>query len=168
MKKSELTVERVRELFSYDPETGILTRRSKMRGAKPGSAAGYMGAAGYLRVKIHCGDYRVSRVIWFLVHGEWPLLVDHINGIRTDNRLCNLRSATHAINSQNIRSATGRDKAVRLLGVVRVKGSGPGLPWKAVIKASGKGHILGRFQTQEEAHAAYVKAKRELHPGCTI
>ena len=102
-------------------------------------------------------------MLW--ITGAWPEHdVDHINGVRNDNRWSNLREVTRTVNIQNQRIAQTRNVA-GLLGVSFEKARNK---YKAGIVAGGKYHNLGRFNTAEEAHAAYLKAKRELHEGCTI
>jgi hypothetical protein len=95
--------------------------------------------------------------------GAWPAgQVDHLNGARTDNRWTNLREATAAVNSQNQRVAYPRNKS----GFLGVRAFRAG--WTAQITVARKQVYLGNFSTPEAAHEAYVKAKRELHAGCTL
>lgn len=101
-----------------------------------------------------------------IVHGAIPdgLEIDHINGDESDNRICNLRLATKSENQQNKRRPR-KDNKAGLLGVCwfeRAK------KWRAQITVNGECKYLGLYVTPEEAHAAYLTAKRELHQGCTI
>lgn len=91
-------------------------------------------------------------------------VVDHINGVRTDNRLSNLRAATRQQNSQNRQGATKRS-STGLLGAHYEQQT---RKFKACIGVKGKYTTLGRFDTAEAAHAAYLDAKRRMHSGCTI
>ena len=87
--------------FTYDPESGVLTHKS---GWRKGTEAGSLTSKGYLRVKVNGGEYRVSRLIWKMYYKEDPseeLQVDHINRIRTDNRIVNLRLVTSLENIHN-------------------------------------------------------------------
>lgn len=105
------------------------------------------------------------RLAWLHFYGEWPAgEVDHINGIKTDNRIKNLRDAARELNSQNQRRAHHRNQA-GLLGVTVDKARGK---WLASIFHDGKKRHLGRFNSPEEAHARYIQEKRLVHPGCTI
>ena len=98
------------------------------------------------------------------MHGEWPAdEVDHINGDSTDNRLCNLRSVSREVNQENIRRAK-RNSKTGLLGVMHTRGG----KYRSAIRVRGVFHHLGHFDTAEQAHAAYVEAKRRLHEGCTL
>ncbi len=100
-----LTVERAREIFRYDPESGTLSWATRRSGPViPGREAGSTDAHGYRVVCTGKRVYKVHRVAWLLTHGEWPPgPIDHINGIRHDNRITNLRIATAQSNPQNIR-----------------------------------------------------------------
>ena len=95
--------------------------------------------------------------------GEWPDgYIDHGNGVRTDNRWANLRAGDRSFNMQNQRRAR-RDNTTGWLGVSRVKSR-----FEAAIQVRGRRFRLGRFDTPEAAHAAYLTAKRKLHEGCTL
>jgi hypothetical protein len=97
------TVERLRELFSYDAETGIVTRLVSASNCLPGPLNGRR--ASYLQIAVDGAPVMAHRLAWALVHGEWPdqrKHIDHINGNRTDNRLTNLRLVTNAQNCQNL------------------------------------------------------------------
>ncbi len=159
-----ITAEKVRHLFSYNPNTGIFTRLITVSsGARAGDIAGSKFTGGYLRVGILGKYYLLHRLAWLHVHGEWPKYgIDHINGDPSDNRIDNLRDVTQAINQQNQRKAqTG--SATKVLGVYHSRGR-----YLASILVSGKTAHLGRFDTAELAHQVYLEAKRKLHPGCTI
>ena len=154
----------VRSLFDYDAHTGNLIRKTAPTYKnKVGDIAGYVAPDGYRCVKIRCVRYKVHRLVWLHVYGNWPRHeIDHINGNPTDNRIENLRDVSHQTNVQNLRESTS-SSSTGLLGV------GPhGDRWRARIQINGKHVSLGRFKTKEEARAAYLSAKRQLHAGCTI
>jgi hypothetical protein len=94
-------------------------------------------------------------------------VIDHINGDTMDNRRSNLRIATFAINAQNVRRP-GVSNTTGFLGVDYVPYKNVRAPYRAQIKLSGKKFQIGMFETPEEAHQAYVEAKRRMHPGCTL
>lgn len=161
----ELTAERVRELLHYDPETGVLTWACDgyHNTYRAGEVAGRLAASGYVIVKVAQRRYRAHRVAWALHYGKWPdYEIDHINGVRTDNRIENLRDVPRQVNAQNI---------VRSKVTVKnpYQGITPGKrSWTAQISFKGRTHRIGSFPTAEEAHQAYLAAKRRLHEGCTI
>jgi hypothetical protein len=164
----ELSVERVRELLNYDPETGVFTWRVRRAGpAKAGSRAGSRNSNGYIKIAVDGQTYAAHRLAIFYTTGTWPAAdVDHRNGARDDNRLDELRGGTRSFNMQNQRAARSNN-STGLLGVNR-HGAG-GNRFRARIRApDGKLLSLGTFDTAEAAHAAYLDAKRRLHEGCTL
>jgi len=163
MNRSELSAERARELLAYDHETGLLTWRVNKGRARAGSRAGTPDKDGYLTVKVQGVTLKVHRIAFLLVEGEWPRgEVDHLNGVKSDNRYCNLRLASRSENMQNERRARFNSKT-GVLGVTLCHGKP-----QASLYANGTKRYLGQFRTVSEAHQAYLTAKRQLHSGCTI
>lgn len=162
-----LTAERLRELLHYDEATGIFTRLTAPGGKyKAGEKVGYYTAKGYIANRIDQKPYQIHRLAWLWMTGEWPAgEIDHINGIKDDNRVANLRDVDGFINQQNKYKARKDNKSTGVLGVFIDKSTGK---IRARIQHNGKEIHLGRFSTVEAAHEAYLKAKRELHPGCEI
>jgi hypothetical protein len=164
--KHDITADRLRQLFDYNKETGLLTwRRSpKFGGVRAGDVAGTPSGSGYLSVMVDQRRYRAARLIWLHVTGNWPSgLVDHKNGIRDDNTWENLRDVDAFTNSQNQTGAMCHNKS-GYLGV-----SKHGKKWYAHIKPPGsRQRHIGVFDSPEAAHAAYLLEKRKLHAGCTI
>ena len=162
---SNLSVERCREVFDYDPETGhLIIRLRTSQSRQVGDIAGWISNKGYVKVKLDSSTYAAHRLIWFRTHGQWPTgVIDHINGIRHDNRLVNLRDVTGFTNAQNMKSSPVTNQTSGLLGAYP-----SGDRWKSKIVAMGKMYHLGSFRTAEEAHQCYLGAKRLLHPGNTL
>lgn len=155
-----ITQERLKELLDYDPGTGVFTWRIG-RGfrAKAGSVAGRVNKRGYWEVSVDHKRYRSHRLAWLYIYGELPPnQIDHINRIRTDNRISNLRLATIPENNQN--QGKRRDNTSGVIGVYWDKKNGK---WKAQISLNGRVMSLGRYETIEEATTARVAAKAKLH-----
>ena len=167
MQKERITQERLKELLSFDPSTGVFVWKATRRGkARAGEVAGTFDSYGYRQIKIDGKLYLSHRLAWFFLHGRLPVnQIDHINGVRSDNRLVNLREANSAQNQQNQRMAQVSNRSSGLLGVSWHKHE---QRWRAQIKLHGKKLHLGYFDTKEEAHAAYLKAKLEIHPFNTL
>jgi hypothetical protein len=155
----ELTAARLRELFNYDPETGLFTRLVQTASnARVGTVAGSLNK-GYILVCVDRMRFFGHRLAWLYVHGRFPAKhIDHINGIGHDNRIVNLRECTHYENLQNI---TARKHSTSgYVGASFHKQTGK---WQSKIRLKGKHIYLGVFQSKEEAHEAYVKAKAKYH-----
>ncbi len=161
-----LTAERLRHLMHYDPQTGIFTNRiTRGARAQKGGVSGSPDKDGYLQAKIDLKTCKLHRLAFLYVTGEWPeCLVDHRDGVKSNNVWRNLRHATVSLNTQNMRHARS-DSQTGLLGSSYDTKSGKYL---AQILIDGKKKNLGRFDTAEQAHEAYVKAKRIHHKGNTL
>lgn len=145
-----MTREELSALVSYNPDTGAI------RLAEAPDALGWVNAGGYHVVSLLGKDVYVHRIAIALTHNVWPEAVDHINGDKLDNRLCNLRIATRQENLFNSRCRADSRSGVK--GVSR-HGSG----WRAKIKRDGVTHCLGTFATIAEASQAYRSAAAKLH-----
>lgn len=160
-----ISVDRVRELLCLDEATGVLTWRIARGKMAAGSLAGTPQNAGYRQVRLDGVRILEHRVIWLMVHGSWPQGdVDHINGIRSDNRPGNLRDVSRLVNLQNQR----RPHQIGTSGRLGVTWDKRNKFWKAAIRVNGRSKHLGRFDDLDAASAAYIQAKRRLHAGCTI
>lgn len=145
LEKCQLAIEKG---YIYNPETG------KIYGMK-GREITRRHKDGYIQIKIYLnGKYyglQGHQFAWYCVHNESVEQLDHVNGIRDDNRISNLRSVSHQQNQHNRTKAKGyhfhkqRNK------------------WQAQIRKDGKAIHLGLFNTEEEARAAYLKAKQIHH-----
>ena len=123
------TPEELRELLRYEPETGKLYWLPRTSGWK-GFNATYAGkeaftatdSGGYRIGSLNKARYRAHQVIWALAHGDWPEVIDHINGDRSDNRIENLRNATDAENRKNARKY--KNNSTGVVGVKRHRDGG--------------------------------------------
>jgi len=155
--RPELTAEKLRELLHYDPETGIFTWKVRTsRSVKVGDVAGCPNGDGYLQVWIQSRLYKAHRLAWLYTYGEWPTdQIDHINRIRTDNRISNLREATNKQNHQNKSKPSNNTSGHP--GVSWYKRDSK---WKAKITHNQKHIHLGYFATIEEALSARKAAEK--------
>lgn len=158
---AELTQKYLRETLHYDPETGVFTWRvPPARNVKNGSVAGCLTSHGYIQIGVKNRLYAAHRLAWLYVYGKWPTnLIDHINGVRSDNRITNLREATSAENQYNILKAKNNTS-----GVKGVTWSKQHKKWRAQCRVNGKNHRLGLFADICEAEQV-VKQFREQHHG---
>lgn len=142
----------LRSLLSYEPKTGQFTWLVDRRGGtKAGDVAGYLAQDGYLIISIRQRGYGAHRLAWLYMHGVWPNhFIDHINGVRNDNRIENLRDVTTSVNAENRKRATRSNQFTGLLGV----SYGSKNTWKAAIVVKGKTKNLGYFRSPEAAHQA--------------
>ncbi len=165
---STLTQASLKARLNYDPITGVFmhktlppmkARRTKLNEARAGYFNGRYNVIGI------CGkSYLSHRLAWLYVYGKWPSnKIDHIDGNPLNNAIANLRDVTQTVNLQNQKRANSTNKSSRLLGSYRNRQR-----WMSRITVNGKDVYLGNFGTKEEAHAAYIKAKRTFHEGCTI
>lgn len=139
--------EKLKEMgYSYDPETGDLTNHK--RKIITGKGNGYLRFAFYLNNKQY--NIYAHRFAWWFYYNELPNLIDHINRIRTDNRISNLRSVTNQKNMFNM------DCKGYTYNKLRKK-------YQAQIMLNGNNLHLGLYKTESEAHAAYLAAKKIYH-----
>jgi len=167
IRQSTLTADELRKQLDYDPLTGIFTYRINQRYKKAGMVAGRISNHGGVTITICGQDHQAHRLAWLWYYGKWPdNEVDHLDGDRANNRIANLRDCTRAINMQNQRRPQ-KGIARKYLCVYPTKKK-CGMRYRAIIQVDGKPKHLGYFDTEDEAYAAYLDAKRRFHPGCTI
>lgn len=151
--------------LDYDQSSGVFTRRVSSGGQVVGAIAGAKRKDGYLHVSVGGRNYLAHRLAWAYVTGEWPTSqIDHIDGNRLNNAFANLRDVSPKTNQQNHRRAH-KNSTTGLLGASWDKSRGKFI---ARIKIGNQNKSLGRFATAEEAHEAYVRAKRQHHNGGTL
>jgi len=144
-----ITHDRLLERIKYDPLTGAFTWLTHQKSTEIGKEAGCIDNCGYRKIAVDRHPYMGHRLAWFYVHKEWPEVIDHINGVRNDNRLCNLRNTDMRGNMQNW--AMHRDGKGQPGVSKRLKGG----RYHAHIFVNGVTHHLGAFDTEEEACEAY-------------
>jgi hypothetical protein len=158
-----MSIDELKQVLSYDKNTGEFTWTDKAPTKVKNKPAIAKDKLGYVCLKIKGKMYKAHRLAWAFVYGYLPEQhIDHINGNPSDNRIVNLREATRSLNLQNLRKPRS-DNQVGLLGVCK-----NGNNWRAEIRVDGKKINLGTYPCPEQAHAAYINAKRKHHEGCTL
>ena len=162
MKSTDLTAETLRALLDYELDGGIFRWRVSRQRIQIGAVAGAVNSDGYIVIRINGTLFKAHRLAWLYTHGVMPTHdIDHLNGNKADNRITNLRDVSRSVNMQN-QTRAGRGSASGLLGVSwnkRVE------RWHASIWVNKRKQHIGYFNTADEAHAAYLAAKLQLHPG---
>ncbi len=161
--EATLTAAEVRAALDYDPKNGTFTRRwqadksVQWNAHYPGKSAGTRTHEGYIQISVNDRRYRAHRLAWLHFHGEWPDgEIDHIDGDRANNRIANLRLATRSQQTANARRRKTNTTGYKGVSFSRLDGC-----YRAYIKHEGRSQCLGKFDTPEEAHAAYVAAAQE-------
>ena len=141
-------------LFDYNPETGVMRRKVSVSSrAQRGYAVGCENTAGYLVVRYSGKLQYVHRLVWLHVYGVWPVAeIDHIDGNRRNNKLCNLREVTRSQNLHNKEVSSGvywshRDKV-----------------WVATIQVAGVKKYLGQSKVKKVAELLYRVEKLKQLP----
>ena len=146
-------IDELRKRLAYRSDGVLIWKRPFGRKVKAGFTAGTINARGYSQIKFYHVLYFSHRMIWAMLKHEDPLdfEIDHINQNTLDNRIENLRKATHGQNNRNKPTTKGY-----CFSKYHKK-------WSAEIMANGKKNHLGYFDTKEQAREAYLRAKEKLH-----
>lgn len=173
------TPEQLRELLTYDPETGRLywrerpielfaesekrskeaTRKAWNNQFKDKEAFTTTMRSGYKQGAVFNRLLFAHRVAWAIHHGKWPEdQIDHINGCRSDNRIINLRGASNAENSRNQRLKSSNTSGFKGVSYISARSK-----WQAQIVVDGNKIHLGLFTSAESAHDAYATASAKHH-----
>lgn len=161
-----ISFDEARSRYTYDPETGVFTRKKTARHLAAGSVVTGTRSHGYIRIWADGKQIAAHRLAWLWMTGEWPSIdIDHIDGNRANNAWSNLRQVDRSTNLENIRRAKSHNKSTGLLGAYKSPTSGR---FVSRIQVRGKDMHLGSFATAEAAHCAYLSAKKELHQGSTL
>jgi len=154
-----LTQARLKEILDYDSQTGIFVWKKYGNRTKHGKIAGTKHGDGYIRIGIDYKLYLAHRLAWLFVYGYMPVeLTDHINGIRNDNKISNLRECSSSQNSQN-RQRRNDNKS----GFKGISWHKPAKKWQVFIKLNGQSKYLGTFQDLSSAIEARKNAAIKLH-----
>jgi hypothetical protein len=170
------STEHLRKLMRYDPKTGKLFWRPRTPDmfrdvGKPAELscatwntryadkeAGAKRPDGYLVMAIDGRSHRAHRLIWQIYHGHPPDQdIDHINGVKDDNRICNLRDVSNSVNGRNRKRQENNSS-----GYTGVNFHKQTQKWRAFIKVNQKQKELGKFNSISEAISARKNAEPDL------
>lgn len=156
MADATLTQDYLRQIFNY--KDGNLYWINPRQGIKPNTKAGTLNQDGYIHIKLNQKRYRGHRLIFFYHYGYFPIEVDHINGVRNDNRIENLREATKSQNAHNKQKPINNKSGVK--GVYWRKDADK---WAVEIAMNGKKYHFGHYKDFKEACFVALQKRYELH-----
>jgi len=149
------TIERLKQMFRYDPDSGDIFWIEKGKGKIKKQAAGTTELGGYKGIMIDGKRIRSHRIAWALFYGEWPEdQIDHINGIKSDNRIENLRKASNSQNGKNLPIKSNNTSGCPGVCFDKINNK-----WRAMIKVNYKTINLGRFIDFADAVSARKNAE---------
>lgn len=148
----------IKKLLKYSKKTGQFTWKVKRSNkVKAGDVAGTIDHEGYVKIRIFEKEYRAARLAWLFVNKNWPKYnVDHINGIKTDNRIENLRDVSQRENCQN----RNYHRNGKLVGAIKKRSKK--YPFTSIVYLKKQLINLGNFKTKEEANKVYLEKIKEL------
>lgn len=156
-----LTQEILKRHFSYNRETGDFIRiyiESKCYKRFEGTVAGSTDSDGYRIIRFNCSKYKAHRLAWLHEYGELPPdQIDHINGIKNDNRITNLRLSSTSTNAMNVGL-----KKNNTSGYKGVNFNKANKKWKASYEINSRYIYIGYFATPELASIAYNEATKKV------
>ena len=154
-------INRLKEMLCYNPATGCFTWiRSPRNRTHAGEKAGFHNDQGYMIVSVDGYKFRLHNLAWAFTHGQFPVnQIDHINRVRDDNRITNLREACQVINMHN--TSKRSDNKTGVTGVYFRKDT---QKYFAQINSYGKTCRLGNFERFEDAVKARKEAESIYHP----
>lgn len=158
-KKNEklLNQKQIQKLLNYNSDTGVFKWKIKRKNLFD-KKAGCLCKDGYIIIKINQISYRAHRLAWLYVYGKFPdKYIDHINRIKDDNRICNLRDVNHSINCHNIKLQ--KDNTSGYKGICWDKQM---KMWKARISFNNKRINLGYYNDIKDAIKIYNKIKYKM------
>jgi hypothetical protein len=154
-----LTQSELKELLDYNKDTGIFTWKQRTSNrVKVGSIAGNLNSNGYIELSVKGHRTLAHRLAWLYEHGELPILIDHINGDKKDNKICNLRSATYAENAYNSKVRSDNKSGVRCVSWDKAKQS-----WEVRVKLDGKLKHFGNYKNLDEAAKIAEQTRKKHH-----
>lgn len=153
-----IDIEHSKSILDYNHETGLFTRIAPTKGARVGDIAGVKNKKVYIKIRTNGKTILAHRLAWAMHYGYQPKQIDHINGIKNDNRISNLRECTDSENKSNKPKPKNNKSGHK--GVSWCKQTGK---WRAQIAKDNKYMCLGRFTRPEDAAQAYAEAAKKYH-----
>jgi hypothetical protein len=155
-----ITQQRIKQLFDYDQETGLFTRKITVNSrAKEGTIAGTDNGKGYIKFWVDNKFYYGHRLAWLYVYGDLPSKgIDHIDNNPSNNKINNLRLANQSENMQNVNKFKTNTSGYK--GVYWNKNYSK---WTAQIWVNSKRKFLGNFENIKDAYLAYCDAAKIFH-----
>ena len=146
-----VTQKQLKDQLDYDPCTGVFKRKKNRGKAKIGDVAGGINNKGYVYIRVFSVKYRAHRLAWLYVYGDFPKnQIDHINRIKTDNRIANLRDVTMSVNQRN-RNLQANNTS----GHVGVRWQKKAKCWRVTIADVHYGHFKSKAAAIEKAKSVY-------------
>lgn len=158
--KQELTQEYLKSILNYNPETGIFTWRKRISHLREvGDVAGYFDRKnGYSRIIIKGARFNAHNLAYFLVYGVLLKNIDHINGVKNDNRILNLRESTISENCMNRIISSNNTSGVKGVSWDKTRQR-----WVARICANGRNFHIGWYEDLNDAKKSIKIARERLH-----
>ena len=157
LKTNNITQDRLKELLDYSPSTGVFVWKTSGRGRSANGVAGCDNGNGYIKISVDSVSHFAHRLAWLYMTGKLPEDgIDHINGIKGDNKFSNLRAATNhqnCFNKPKYKTNTSGYKGVTWRKDTK--------KWMAQIMVKGKHKSLGSYLCLKDAHNAYCKASEK-------
>ena len=153
-----LTQARLKELLHYDKETGVFTRKTKVGKYELGSISGATHNKGYIQITVDDKNYLAHRLAWMYVFGKFPKKqIDHINRVKTDNSIKNLRDVDASTNQHNIGVRSHNSS-----GITGVVWNSRRQKWVAQIIYRNKRYYIGTFKDVALAKIARENKEKEF------
>jgi hypothetical protein len=150
----------LQSILNYDLQTGIFTRKIKRNfKQKIGEVCGTYHPDGYIYIQLNNKKYKAHRLAWLYIYGYFPKnMIDHINNIQSDNRICNLREATNSQNQYNAK--VRKDNTSGIKGVSWNKNA---KKWQVNLNINGKTKYFGIYKTKELAESVIKTVRNKYH-----
>ena len=154
-----ITQDELKSQLDYDKETGVFTWKVRNSNrVKIGQVAGNAHNCGYIELQVLGEKHLAHRLAWLYVHGEYPKIIDHINGNRSDNRICNLRNVGYKENTYNSKLRKDNKSGVKCVSFnIKLK------KYEVRIFHDGKLQNYGYYENLEDAKKVADEKRKEIY-----